>query len=38
MEVNVGFEIKGLDAYPEVKVKGRFPTKKHLQVKGPRHD
>ena len=37
MEANSGFDIKGLDAYPEVKVRRRFPTKKHLLVECPRH-
>ena len=37
MEVSDGWEIEGLDAYPEMKVKGRFPTKKHVFVECPRH-
>ena len=37
MDMNEGFEIKGLDAYPQMKVKRKFPTKKHLLVECPRH-
>ena len=37
MEEDVGFEIKGLDAYPELKVKKKFPFKKHMLVECPRH-
>ena len=38
MEVADGWEIKGLDAYPTLKARKRFPTKKHMLAKCPRHD
>ena len=36
MEANEGFEIEGLDAYPTLRVRRRFPTKKHMLVECPR--
>ena len=37
MDGNDSYDIKGLDAYPEYKVRKRFPTKKHMLVECPRH-
>ena len=37
MEIDDNCDIRGLDAYPELKVRRRFPTKKHMLVEYPRH-
>jgi len=37
MDSSDSYDIKGLDAYPEVKLRRRFPTKKHMLVECPRH-
>jgi len=36
MNITVGQDIDGLDAYPELKTRGRFPTKTHIFVECPR--
>ena len=37
MEVADGWEIEGLDAYPKLEPRKRFPTKKHMLAECPRH-
>ena len=37
MELPDGWEIEGLDAYPKLEARKRFPTKKHMLAECPRH-
>ena len=37
MDGNDSYDIKGLDAYPKLKMRRKFPAKKHMLVECPRH-